>query len=204
MPLKGSAARVQAELDRLRHPGRVRAFAETTRTLAEAAQQIGCDIGQIAKSLVFRAEPSGRPVLVIASGGNRVKENLVEAALGERLGRADAAYVRERTGFAIGGVAPVIFIDRDLLQYREIWAAAGSPFAVFPLTPADLVRLTGGRVVDINQHRGATASCRPPVKPRPLRPPGRSGGRDGRSANPARPRTAGSSPPPRPRTASRG
>jgi prolyl-tRNA editing enzyme YbaK/EbsC (Cys-tRNA(Pro) deacylase) len=156
MSLKGSAARVQAELDRLGHPGRVRTFAETTRTSAEAAQQIGCSVGQIAKSLVFRAEPSGRPVLVIASGSNRVKEALVEAALGERLGRADAAYVRERTGFAIGGVAPlghaeppVIFIDRDLLQYAEIWAAAGSPFAVFPLTPADLLRMTGGRVIDI-------------------------------------------------------
>jgi prolyl-tRNA editing enzyme YbaK/EbsC (Cys-tRNA(Pro) deacylase) len=156
MSLKGSAARVQAELDRLGHPGRVRTFAETTRTSAEAAQQIGCSVGQIAKSLVFRAEPSGRPVLVIASGSNRVDEARVEAALGERLGRADAAYVRERTGFAIGGVAPlghaeppVIFIDRDLLQYAEIWAAAGSPFAVFPLTPADLLRMTGGRVIDI-------------------------------------------------------
>jgi prolyl-tRNA editing enzyme YbaK/EbsC (Cys-tRNA(Pro) deacylase) len=156
MPLKGSAARVQAELDRLGHPGRVREFAETTRTAAEAAEQIGCGVGQIAKSLVFRAEPSGRPVLVIASGGNRVKEALVEALLGERLARADAAYVRERTGFAIGGVAPlghaeppVVFIDRDLLRYAEIWAAAGSPFAVFPLSPADLVRLTGGQVIDL-------------------------------------------------------
>ena len=156
MALKGSAARVQAELDRLGHPGRVREFADTTRTAAEAAQQIGCSVGQIAKSPVFRAEPSGRPVLVIASGSNRVKEALIEAALGERLGRADAAYVCERTGFAIGGVAPVghaeppaVFIDRALLQYAEIWAAAGSPFAVFPLAPDDLVRLTGGRVVDI-------------------------------------------------------
>jgi len=156
MALKGSAARVQGELDRLGHPGRVREFAVTTRTAAEAAQQVGCSVGQIAKSLVFRAEPSARPVLVIASGSNRVKEALVEAALGERLGRADAAYVRERTGFAIGGVAPIghaeppiVFIDRALLQYAEIWAAAGSPFAVFPLTPDDLVRLTGGRVIDI-------------------------------------------------------
>jgi prolyl-tRNA editing enzyme YbaK/EbsC (Cys-tRNA(Pro) deacylase) len=156
MTLRASAERVQAELDRLGHPGRVREFAEITRTAAEAAQQIGCAVGQIAKSLVFRAEPSGRAVLVIASGSNRVKEKRIEAALGERLGRADADFVRERTGFAIGGVPPVghatrpvAFIDRDLLQYAEIWAAAGTPYAVFPLTPEDLVRLTGGRVIEI-------------------------------------------------------
>jgi prolyl-tRNA editing enzyme YbaK/EbsC (Cys-tRNA(Pro) deacylase) len=156
MTLRASAERVQAVLDRLGHPGRVREFAEITRTAAEAAQQIGCAVGQIAKSLVFRAEPSGRAILVVASGGNRVKEQAIERLLGERLARADADFVRERTGFAIGGVPPVghatppvTFIDRDLLQYTEIWAAAGTPFAVFPLTPQDLVRLTGGEVVAI-------------------------------------------------------
>ena len=156
MTLRVSAERVQAELDRLGHPGRVREFAETIRTAAEAAQQIGCAVGQIAKSLVFRAEPSGRAILVIASGSNRVKEKRIEAVLGERLARADPEFVRERTGFAIGGVPPVghaeppvIFIDRDLLQHAEIWAAAGTPYAVFPLTPQDLVRLTGGAVLDV-------------------------------------------------------
>lgn len=156
MALRASAERVQALLDALGHPGKVREFADTTRTSAEAAQQIGCAVGQIAKSLVFRAKPSGRPVLVIASGANRVNEKQVEAMLGEKLGRADADFVRERTGFAIGGVPPlghaeppVTFIDRDLRQYAEIWAAAGTPYAVFPLTPTDLERLTGGRVIDI-------------------------------------------------------
>lgn len=156
MTLRASAARVQAELDRVGHRGRVREFAETTRTAAEAARQIGCAVGQIAKSLVFRAEPSGRAILVIASGSNRVKEQRIEAALGERLARADPDFVRDRTGFAIGGVPPighaeppVTFIDRDLLQHAEIWAAAGTPYAVFPLTPQDLVRLTGGEVLEI-------------------------------------------------------
>ena len=134
----------------------MREFADTTRTAAEAARQIGCAVGQIAKSLVFRAEPSGRAILVIASGSHRVQEKRIETALGERLARADPDFVRERTGFAIGGVPPVghaeppvIFIDRDLLQHAEIWAAAGTPFAVFPLTPQDLLRLTGGQVVEI-------------------------------------------------------
>jgi prolyl-tRNA editing enzyme YbaK/EbsC (Cys-tRNA(Pro) deacylase) len=154
--LRPSAERVQRLLEERGHPGKVREFADTTKSSAEAAQQIGCSIGQIAKSLVFRARTSGRPVLVIASGANRVDEKKVAAVLGEKLGRADPDYVRERTGFAIGGVPPIghaeppiAFIDRDLLQYAEIWAAAGTPFAVFLLTPADLERLTGGRVIDV-------------------------------------------------------
>ena len=105
---------------------------------------------------MFRAKPSGRPVLVIASGANRVNEKKIAAELGEKLGKADADYVRAQTGFAIGGVPPVghatepaTFIDRDLLQFAEIWAAAGTANAVFRLAPADLVEITGGKVVDL-------------------------------------------------------
>jgi prolyl-tRNA editing enzyme YbaK/EbsC (Cys-tRNA(Pro) deacylase) len=134
----------------------VREFPASTRTSAEAAAAIGCTIGQIAKSLVFRARTTDRAVMVIASGANRVDEKAVAARLGEPIGRADADFVRARTGFAIGGVPPIghaeplpIFIDRDLLAFDEIWAAAGTPNAVFRLRPADLVAMTGGDVADI-------------------------------------------------------
>jgi len=154
--LPASARRVQDELARRGHDLAVVEFAASTRSSADAAAAIGCSVAQIAKSLVFRAKPSGRPVLVVASGANRVDEKKVEAALGEKLGKADANYVREKTGFAIGGVPPVghlvppaTFIDRDLMGFAEIWAAAGTPNAVFRLTPAVLVELTGGQVVDL-------------------------------------------------------
>jgi prolyl-tRNA editing enzyme YbaK/EbsC (Cys-tRNA(Pro) deacylase) len=126
-----------------------------TRSAAEAARALGCRIDQIAKSLVFRAVPSDRFVLVIASGSNRV-EAKVAALLGESVAKADAAFVRTRTGFAIGGVPPIghadppeTFLDEDLLQWDEIWAAAGTPSSIFRLTPAELVALTRGRVIRI-------------------------------------------------------
>ncbi len=131
-------------------------FEAGTRTAADAAAAIGCTVAQIAKSLVFRGRTSGRPVLVVASGINRVDEAKVAACLGEPIGRADAAFVRERTGFAIGGVPPVghaepplTVIDADLGAFDEIWAAGGTPNAVFRLTFQDLVRLTGGTVADV-------------------------------------------------------
>ncbi len=130
----------------------------TLADIAEAAAAIRCEVDQIAKSLVFRARVSGRPVLVIASGANRVDEKAVAALIGEKIGRADAEFVRAATGFAIGGVPPVghdtppvILIDRDFFALDEIWAAAGTPNAVFRLTPRDLVTLTGGRVAEIKQ-----------------------------------------------------
>ena len=108
------------------------------------------------KSLVFKAERSARPILVVASGANRVNEKKIAAEIGEPLGKADAEFVRRHTGFAIGGVPPIghigkpeTFVDKDLLQYDEIWAAAGTPNAVFSLSPVELVRITGGRVVEI-------------------------------------------------------
>jgi prolyl-tRNA editing enzyme YbaK/EbsC (Cys-tRNA(Pro) deacylase) len=157
-PLKDSARRVQEALATRGVAFSVREFPQSTRSSAEAAAAIGCEVAQIAKSLVFRARASGRPVLVIASGANRVDETAVAALLGEKIGRADADFVRAATGFAIGGVPPlghdtppVTLIDRDLLSLDEIWAAAGTPNAVFRVTPQDLVAATGGRVADIKQ-----------------------------------------------------
>ena len=128
----------------------------STRSAVEAAQAIGCRVEQIAKSLIFRSSQSGRPVLVIASGPNRVNEKKIGELLGEPIGKADADFVRQRTGFVIGGVPPVghvepldTFIDEDLLKLDEIWAAAGTPNAVFCLKPADLVKITSGRVVAV-------------------------------------------------------
>ncbi|MDX1437089.1 MAG: YbaK/EbsC family protein [Anaerolineales bacterium] len=129
---------------------------DSTRTAADAAEAIGCEIGQIVKSLVFRAQPTGRPVLILASGANRVDESLIRSQLGEKISKPDAAFVREATGFTIGGIPPVghtadlaTLIDQDLMQYSEIWAAAGTPFAVFRLSPELLVEMTGGPVVRI-------------------------------------------------------
>ena len=155
---KGSLGRVQETLAAKGFEVSVTTFPESTRTSAEAAAAIGCTVGQIAKSLVFRAAKSDRPVLVIASGDNRVDTGKVAALLGEKIARADADFVRARTGFAIGGVAPVahkepplVLIDRDLLAHERIWAAAGAPNAVFELLPRDLEALTGGQVAEVRQ-----------------------------------------------------
>jgi prolyl-tRNA editing enzyme YbaK/EbsC (Cys-tRNA(Pro) deacylase) len=159
-PLRPAAQRIQQLLAERGYDCAVVEFAETTRSSADAAAAIGCAVAQIAKSLVFRARPSGRAVLVIASGANRVDEKAVAVALGESLGKADADFVRDRTGFAIGGVAPighafppVTFIDAELLRHETIWAAAGTPFSVFKLTPGQLVEMTGGRVLALAARR---------------------------------------------------
>jgi prolyl-tRNA editing enzyme YbaK/EbsC (Cys-tRNA(Pro) deacylase) len=148
--------RVQEALERLGAATRITEMTQATRTSADAAGALGCQVGQIAKSLVFRGASTGRPVLVIASGANRVDEAKIAALLGETIGKADAAFVREATGFAIGGVPPVghrasitTLIDGDLLRWDRIWAAGGTPNSIFPLTPAELVRITGGRVGDV-------------------------------------------------------
>jgi prolyl-tRNA editing enzyme YbaK/EbsC (Cys-tRNA(Pro) deacylase) len=155
-PLPSSAQKVQAALDSLGLSLQVVSLPASTRTSAEAAQAVGCQVGQIAKSIVFRGQTSHRPVLVIASGSNRVNEKRIAAVLGEPLVKADADFVRQRTGFVIGGVPPLghverleTFLDEDLLQYEQIWAAAGTPHAVFRLAPADLLKMTGGRVMSI-------------------------------------------------------
>lgn len=147
-----TALRVQAALGT---KFEVLEFEASTRTAADAAAAVGCTVGQIAKSIIFKAA-SGRPVLVVASGDNRVATHKVAATIGEKIGRADAEFVRARTGFAIGGVPPVAhaeqvmtLIDQDLARFDRIWAAAGTPNAVFALTYADLVALTAGTVADI-------------------------------------------------------
>jgi prolyl-tRNA editing enzyme YbaK/EbsC (Cys-tRNA(Pro) deacylase) len=133
-------------------------FEQTTRTSAEAAAAIGCSIGEIAKSIVFRGKDSGQAIVVIASGDNRVSEAKVAAKLGESLLRADADFVRTATGYAIGGVAPIghsqpvrLLLDEDLQRFETLWAAAGTPFSVFPLTPDQLRRLTGAEWADVRQ-----------------------------------------------------
>ena len=154
--LSPSAQKVQNILRGLGFANTVVELQSTTRTSAEAAQAVECRVEQIAKSIVFQGKHTLRPILVIASGPNRINEKKIEGLISEPLGKADADYVRNHTGFVIGGVPPIghlekleIFIDEDLLQYEEIWAAAGSPNAVFQLTPSDLVKMTGGRVISI-------------------------------------------------------
>jgi prolyl-tRNA editing enzyme YbaK/EbsC (Cys-tRNA(Pro) deacylase) len=158
MPLAPSAQKVEDWLAARGMAGRVTEMPDSTRTAAEAAAAIGCSVAQIAKSLLFRGRDSGRPVLVIASGVNRVDEAKVAAVAGERITRPDADYVRQVTGYAIGGVPPVCheaamttLIDADLLALDPIWAAAGTPFAVFRLTADELVSLSGGQVVDVKR-----------------------------------------------------
>lgn len=151
-----SGQRVQDALRALGLPCRVVELPQSTRTSAEAAKAVGCSVEQIAKSLVFRGAHTGRAILVIASGSNRVSERKMAELISEPVEKADAAFVRQRTGFAIGGVPPIghlerleTFVDEDLLKYKEIWAAAGNPNAVFRLTPEELVRMTGGRTVSV-------------------------------------------------------
>jgi Cys-tRNA(Pro) deacylase len=153
-PALDSVDRVRQALTQLGLDSEIKEFSASTRTSADAAAAIGCSIAQIAKSLVFRAKPSGRAVLVMASGANRVDEKKLAAALGETIGKADAEFVRAETGFAIGGVSPLghgiklmTFIDEDLMELSEIWAAAGSPHSVFRLTPQDLLRVTQGQIL---------------------------------------------------------
>lgn len=156
-PLSESARKVQAALQTLGLPCQVIELPASTRTAPEAAQAVGCQVGQIVKSLVFRTQISRRAVLVLVSGSNRVNEDRLADLLGEAVVKAEAEFVREQSGFAIGGVPPVghsralpTYIDEDLLQYAEVWAAAGTPHAVFKLNPRELPRITGGKVIKVN------------------------------------------------------
>ena len=129
----------------------------STRTAKDAAETLGCTIGQIVKSLLFRSEKSNQPILVLASGINRVNEIMIEKIINEKIVKADADFTRDVTGFAIGGVPPVghkqvihyIFIDKDLLKFDQLWAAAGTPNAVFSLHSNDLLSLTDGKIIAI-------------------------------------------------------
>ncbi len=157
-PLSPSAQKIQETLAAQGLSCRVVELPHSTRTAREAADAIGCKVAQIVKTLVFRGRQTQQPILVVASGANRVSEERLAALADEPVEKADADYVRAQTGFAIGGVPPLghkerieTFIDQDLLGYGEIWAAAGTPNAVFCLTPDDLRRVTGGRVADLKQ-----------------------------------------------------
>ncbi|HEY3597575.1 MAG TPA: YbaK/EbsC family protein [Paraburkholderia sp.] len=153
--LPDAARRVALLLRERGHAGRIVMLPETGKTSAEAAAGLGCLVAQIAKSILFRRLDDNAPVLVVASGANRVDEHKVAAQVGA-IGRADAKFVREKTGYAIGGVCPighatppVTLIDADLLALDSLWAAAGHPHAVFNLSPQELVALTGAPVADV-------------------------------------------------------
>ena len=154
--LTGSAQRVQDALNEHGAACVVLELPQSTRTAQEAADAIGCTVSQIVKSLIFQGKSSGQPILVVASGSNRVNEKRLKQLVGENIRKPKADFVREQTGFAIGGVPPLghiqpltTYIDEDLLQYEEIWAAAGTPNAVFKLDPAILQQITGGQIITI-------------------------------------------------------
>jgi prolyl-tRNA editing enzyme YbaK/EbsC (Cys-tRNA(Pro) deacylase) len=149
--------RVARALQEKGHPHSPRMLEDAARTAQQAADALGIAVGQIAKSIIFRRKSDDAAVLVITSGDRRVDEKKVDAIVG-RTGRADAEFVKSRTGYSIGGVAPlahaqpaVTLIDRELFRFEEIWAAAGHPHGVFKLRPQDLERLTGGPVADVVQ-----------------------------------------------------
>ena len=154
--LRDSAQRVQDFISARGFSFEVKELPGSTRTAQEAADSIGCSVAQIAKSLVFKEKTTQDPVLVIASGINRVDLAKIKKSTGLKLGRADGNYVKEKVGFAIGGIPPVghkvplkTILDPDLKQYDVIWAAAGTPFAVFQLKPGDLELLTKGQWLDL-------------------------------------------------------
>jgi prolyl-tRNA editing enzyme YbaK/EbsC (Cys-tRNA(Pro) deacylase) len=155
-PLSASAAKVQQAIAALGLPNRVIELEQPVRTAQEAAAAVGCNVRQIAKSIVFMTAHSKRPVLVVTSGANRVNEAKLATVVGEPLVRAPADFVREQTGFAIGGIPPLghrqkveTFLDVDLMSLEEIWAAAGHPNALFSVAPDELLTLSGARVVSV-------------------------------------------------------
>jgi len=156
--LNPTAQKVQSALDLLGYSYKVIEFQESTRTSIDAANQVGCSLGQIVKSLIFKGNTSGNPVLVLTSGANRVDIPKITTLLGEKIDRADPEFVRNWTGFAIGGIPPIghassiiTFMDEDLLQYDFVWAAAGTPNAVFRLTPTDLRTMSSAILASIKE-----------------------------------------------------
>jgi prolyl-tRNA editing enzyme YbaK/EbsC (Cys-tRNA(Pro) deacylase) len=154
--LSASARKVQQALDALEVKCTVVELPDSTRTAKEAAQAVGCEVGQIVKSIVMMSSITHRPVMIIASGSNRINENRIGEMLIEPVVKADADFVRTHTGYAIGGVPPVglageiiTFIDEDLLKFTSVWAAAGTPHAVFEFDPRELLRMTGGKIISI-------------------------------------------------------
>lgn len=156
--LKGTDA-VEADLRKFGINSAIKVFTETTRTAEDAAKAINCEVAQIVKSLIFKTANSNKPVLILVSGPNRVNEKIIEEHLNEPLVKADANFVRDVTGFAIGGVSPVghktkielIFIDEDLLKFNDIWAAAGTPNSVFNINSQDLLKVTAGQKIQLSR-----------------------------------------------------
>lgn len=155
--LTKSAESVQTALRQKGLECKVIVLSDSTRTAQDAASAIGCDVMQIVKSLIFKTTSTHQPVLILAAGSNRISEKIIESYLGETITKADAVFVREITGFAIGGIPPIghkqtidyIFIDEDLLRCDSLWAAAGTPNTVFNLQVKDLLEMTNGKVVAI-------------------------------------------------------
>ena len=154
MPLSPSAQKIQDLLNLLGYKLNVIEHAESTRTAQEAADRAGCELGQIVKSLIFKGKTTNKPILVLTSGANRVDEKRIREYAGEAIGKANADFVRAVTGYAIGGVPPLghiqkmeTYIDEDFLQFQTVWAAAGTPNAIFELTMEDLQKLTSGKIV---------------------------------------------------------
>jgi len=154
--LSTSAQKIQDLLNSLGYDYTIIEHAESTRTAQEAADRAGCELGQITKSLIFRGKTSGKPILVLTSGANRVDEKRISGYAGETISRADADFVRSVTGFAIGGVPPIghvkemeTYLDEDLLAYQVVWAAAGTPNAIFELKTEDLQKMTNGKIVQV-------------------------------------------------------
>ncbi|MBP6219296.1 MAG: YbaK/EbsC family protein [Oligoflexales bacterium] len=156
MSLSPSALKIQESLDKHGFAFKVIELDDSARTADQAAQALGCGVSQIVKSLIFVTKESKTPILVLVSGSNRVNEHRLETILQRKISKGDASFVREVTGFAIGGIPPLghkqqleTYIDEDLFQYEALWAAAGTPHAVFKLKPDDLKILTLGQVVSI-------------------------------------------------------
>ena len=155
-PLTPHAQKVQVALRTLGFPHEVIELSQTIRSAAEAAQAIGCKVEEIAKSLIFKGKRTNKAILVIASGPNRVNEKKISEFLSEPVKMADADFVGQKTGFTIGSVPPIAhrerletIIDEDLLQFEEIWAGAGTRNAVFKLSPAELTKMTDGRITSV-------------------------------------------------------
>lgn len=153
--LPETVQRVAVHLQALGHPHAPQMLSDACRTAQQAADALGIAVGQVAKSIIFKRKSDNAAVLVVTSGDRRVDEKKVQAQVG-KIGRADAEFVKARTGFSIGGVSPVAhatppvtLIDRDLLRFDVVWAAAGHPHAVFALHPRDLLRLTDAPLADV-------------------------------------------------------
>ena len=154
--LSSSAQKIQDLLNGFGFKYRVIEYIESTRTAQDAADRVGCQLGQIVKSMIFKGQISNKGILVLTSGLNRVDEDKISQYVLEKISRADPVFVHALTGFAIGGVPPIghtqpidTYIDEDLLNYTRVWAAAGTPNAVFELSSSDLVKITHGKIVRV-------------------------------------------------------